>query len=553
MKQIQVTIDKHQIIQNVIGDVQEMLGAESLFYQGQHLHSLIPERLRAAHEAGFGRYIQTGTKRAMGSWIDVPVLRADGEEARYAFCVTENGSAITALMEQRCVDESSPTQRLAKESHRDTIELLYKNAEQANKEWQNFDDEAVKIIIEEMFVAAKNSALELATLASSETHMGNTESKAAKNLLAAEKVYEEIVKQRTVGIINETNDRIDIATPMGTILCVIPVTNPTSTTIFKALCALRARNSIIVLPARKAAMATTMAAKVLYEAALKAGAPTHCIQWITEGSRELTQALFTDKRNALILATGGMGLVESAYSSGTPSLGVGAGNVPVLVDDTASMRHVADCLVRSKTFDNGVICASEQLLVCSQNGREALLDALAKKGGYLLPFRDAEKISDLCVVEGKMNPAIVGQTALHIAKKAGIDIPEGTQLLITEIKTIGPQEPMSTEVLAPVIAFHTVSTIDQGIEICRQAVELYGRGHTAVIHTESRELALKYGESIDAGRILVNCPSSQGAVGGGTNLNTSFTLGCGTGGKNITTDNITAQHLVNIRRVAWPI
>ena len=552
MNQIQITIDKNQTIQLISGDVEQMLGVDGSYYEGRHLHNIIPERLRDAHEAGFGRYIQTGSKRAMGSWIDVPVMRADGEEARYAFCVTENGQSITAIMEDRSVAEDAPAQRLAKESYRDTIETLYRNAELANHEWASYDDDSVKRIVEAMLSAAQNSAKELADLAASETDMGNPDSKKAKNLLAAERVYEEIVEQKTVGLISESESRADIATPMGTILCVIPVTNPTSTTIFKALCALRARNSIIILPARKAAMATTMTAKALYEAAIEAGAPEHCIQWVSEGGRELTQALFTDKRNALILATGGMGLVESAYSSGTPALGVGAGNVPVMVDDSADMENVAECLVTSKTFDNGVICASEQLIVSTLKGRKGLLDALAGKGAYLVPRADAEKLAQLCVKEGKMNPGIVGKTAEHIAEKAGISIPDGTKLLMTEIDSIGQDEPMSTEVLAPVIAFYTAPSVEKGIDVCRQAVELYGRGHTAVIHTKDRELAKKYGEIIDAGRILVNVPSSLGAVGSGTDLNTSFTLGCGTGGKNITTDNITAKHLINVRRIAWP-
>ena len=392
-------------------------------------------------------------------------------------------------------------------------------------------------------------------MAHQETNIGIWEHKVLKNVVASQLVYEDIKNLKTVGIINEDNESgiVEIAQPMGPILAIIPVTNPTSTVIFKILISLKSRNPVIICPSKKAINCCSETAQICYEAALKEGAPEGCIQWLTSVTREQTQELMSHKSLALILATGGSSLVKSAYSSGTPTIGVGAGNVPVFIEKTADIPFSVEQIFFSKTFDNGTICASEQAVVVEQEIAEEVIEEFKKNKAYFLNDEEIILLNKVAIDETShlMSPDIVGRPAFEIAQKAGINAPIDVAILIAPIKSVGNEYPLSSEVLAPILAFYVVDNFEKAINMCINLNYHGGIGHSASIFSNDDEKIKYFAMHMNAGRICVNTPSSHGAVGGMFNkLSPSLTLGCGTGGKNITTDNVSAKHLINIQRIS---
>lgn len=409
-------------------------------------------------------------------------------------------------------------------------------------------------IVENVVKAGFNNRVRLAKMAREETNLGVWEHKVLKNVLATQFVFENIKNEKTVGIISHDEQAgiTEIAQPLGPIFAIIPVTNPTSTVMFKILIALKSRNPIIISPPRKAIRCSVEAARLCYQAALEADAPEDCIQWLPESSRELTHAMMSQPGIALILATGGTSLVKAAYSSGTPAIGVGPGNVPVLIDKSADLPFAVSSVISSKTFDNGTVCASEQAIIVDRSFAPMVRDEFSRQKCYFLNADEIKKVQAVAVDQdsGGMNPAVVGQPVEVIAKMAGINPPAGTKILMAELEGVGRDYPLSGEVLAPILAFYSRPDLDQALKTCIDLNYFAGVGHTASIYANDPAVIDTFGHLMNAGRVLINTPSSQGAVGGVFNtILTSFTLGCGAGGKNITTENISAKHLINIKRI----
>ena len=428
-------------------------------------------------------------------------------------------------------------------------------ATQAAAVFAQLDQEATDRIVNAVHRAAFNQRVRLAKLAHEETGIGRWEDKVIKNVVAAQLVYEDIKDLKTAGIVSEdfASGITEIAQPVGPILAVIPVTNPTSTVMFKVLISLKARNPVIICPPSKARQSCAETARVCYEAALAAGAPEDCIQWLTETSREQTAALMGHRWLALILATGGTGLVKSAYSSGTPTLGVGAGNVPVFIDTSADIPFAVSQILVSKLFDHGTICASEQALVMETSIAPAVRAELERQGAYFVPPDEIQRLEEVAFdrARGSMRADIVGQSAARIARKAGLGASADVRLLVVPLDGVGDEYPLSAEILAPILGFYAESSFSAAVNRCLDLNFHGGIGHTVSLYANDETRIREFSLLMNAGRIVVNTPSAQGAVGGIFNrLSPSFTLGCGTGGKNITTDNVTARHLVNLQRIA---
>jgi acetaldehyde dehydrogenase/alcohol dehydrogenase len=375
-----------------------------------------------------------------------------------------------------------------------------------------------------------------------------------KNVIASQLVYESIRGVPTVGVIShdEASGISEIAEPLGPVFAVTPITNPTSTAIFKILIALKTRNPIIISPHRRSQRSVAETARICTEAALAADAPEDCIQMATDGSRELTQCLMSHHGMALILATGGTGLVTAAYSSGTPAIGVGPGNVPVLIDPSANLAYAVSSILASKTFDNGTVCASEQAIVVEQSIAGAVRAEMQRQGFFFLDCDQKAKVEGVAIdpKSGAMSPEIVGQSVESVCRLAGITVPQGTRVLVADLAAVGPEEPLSGEVLAPIIAFYVGADANTTAKLCVDLNYRGGMGHTASIYANDEQRIAEFSGLMNAGRVVVNTPSTQGAVGSLLNtLAPSFTLGCGSGGKNITTENVTARHLLNIKRV----
>ena len=440
------------------------------------------------------------------------------------------------------------------ENLNDVANDILDKAQLAAAEFHQFNQEQTDRIVEAVFKAGFSNRVKLAKMAHEETGMGVWEHKVIKNVLATQLVYESIRNEKTVGVISyDSRTGIsEIAQPLGPILAVIPVTNPTSTVMFKILICLKSRNPIIISSHRGAAKSCAEAVRICYEAALEAGAPEDCIQMISSGSREFTQIMMAHPKIALILATGGTGLVKAAYSSGNPAIGVGPGNVPVFIDESADLPFAVSNIISSKTFDNGTICASEQAIVMVESIEQALKAEFGKQNCYFLSSEEIKKLEAVAIVPetNSMSPFIVGKGVSAIAEKAGITVPEGTKILIAKLNGVGFEYPLSVEVLAPILAFYSAKDYRSAINICIDLNYLGGIGHSACIYANDEKRIMEYAELLNAGRVVVNTPTSQGAVGYFYNhLAPSFTLGCGTGGKNITTENITAKNLINVQRV----
>ncbi|MFA1642003.1 aldehyde dehydrogenase family protein [Chryseomicrobium imtechense] len=429
-----------------------------------------------------------------------------------------------------------------------------KAANIAQKEYMNFTQEQVDKIVKAAADAAYKASERLGKLAVEETGMGVAEHKKIKNEVGSRDVYESIKSLKSVGVVAEdrASKVVEIAAPFGVVAGIIPTTNPTSTAFFKTLIALKTRNAIVVSPHPYAIECTKEALRVCSEAAEAAGAPKGLVQCLTLGSMEATQELMKHKDIHLILATGGGALVRAAYSSGKPAYGVGPGNVPVYIERSARIEKAVAQIVDSKSFDYGTICATEQALVVDKAIKEQVVKALEKNGAYLLNEEEKKKMEKtISPVPGKVNPKIVGKSPQTIARLAGISIPEGTRILVGMEDKIGKDVPFSLEKLSPVFAFYEVRDSNHAQEVCMDLLNLGGRGHSLSIHTQDDKIAREFSMAMPVSRILVNTLSSIGAVGGTTGLKPSLTLGCGTFGGNITSDNISAHHLLNIKRMAY--
>ena len=438
----------------------------------------------------------------------------------------------------------------------DMIDNLVERAQKASEEYLKLNQEQVDKITKAMSMAGLEHHMELAKMAVEETGRGIYEDKITKNMFATEYVYHSIKYDKTVGVISENEEEgyEEIAEPIGIIAGVTPVTNPTSTTMFKAIIAAKTRNVIIFGFHPSSQKCSVAAASILRDAAIKAGAPEDCILWIEEPSVEATRTLMSHPGVNLILATGGTGMVKAAYSCGKPALGVGPGNVPCYIDKTADLRTSVNDLVLSKSFDNGMICASEQSVIVDRDIKDEFEALMKDAGCYFLSDEETKKLRDTMFLkekDGALNAAIVGQSPHKIAGQAGIEVPQETKVLVLKENGVGIEYPFSKEKLSPVLAYYVVENADEGIELAEKLIEFGGLGHSAVIHSEDQETIQKFSNKVKVGRIIVNSPSTHGAIGDIYNTNMpSLTLGCGTFGGNSTTANVSSVNLINIKRVA---
>ncbi|MBU0740839.1 aldehyde dehydrogenase family protein [bacterium] len=435
------------------------------------------------------------------------------------------------------------------------IDKIMDQAVQAAREFSRLDQATTDRIVRAAYEAGFDARVDLAEMAVAETRLGVVADKVIKNAIATWLVHEDIRGLRTAGVIAEDHDHgiVEIAQPMGPIFAVTPITNPTSTTLFKVLIALKSRNPLIIRPHGAAKKCSITAARICYEAALAAGAPEHCIQWVKRSSQQETLDMMAHRKTALILATGSVELVRAAHRSGTPTIGVGPGNVPAYIGKSADVPFAVEQIVKSKTFDNGTVCASEQAVVIRALHAEQAHAEFARRGAYFVTGDEVGRLSEVAfnATQRIMRTEVIGQPATRIAEMAGIDVPPETTLLMAELDDVGLHSPLSHEILAPILASYTAADLEHAIDLCRRINRHGGLGHTASIFSRNEAMIERFAEEMNAGRILVNTPASQGALGGTYNaLQPSLTLGCGAGGKNITTDNISARHLINIQRVA---
>lgn len=438
------------------------------------------------------------------------------------------------------------------------INELVEKAKIASKEYLKLDQETVDNITKAMSMAGLEHHMELAKLAVEETKRGIYEDKITKNMFATEYVYHSIKYEKTVGVINENEeeDYVEIAEPVGIIAGVTPVTNPTSTTMFKSIIAAKTRNVIIFGFHPSAQKSSSEAARIVRDAAIAAGAPENCILWIEKPSVLATRLLMNHPDVNLILATGGTGMVKAAYSCGKPALGVGPGNVPCYINKTAKLETSVNDLVLSKAFDNGMICASEQAVLVDREIHEEFERLMKESGCYFVSPEEKEKLQQSMFEYNeeygyKLKSHVPGQSPYVIAKEAGFEVPEDTKVLVVYEDGIGQDYPFSKEKLSPVLTYYIVENADEGIEKAERLLEFGGLGHSAVIHSEDRDINLKFSENMKAGRIIINSPSTHGAIGDIYNTNMpSLTLGCGSFGGNSTTANVSSVNLINIKRVA---
>ncbi|MDK4341433.1 bifunctional acetaldehyde-CoA/alcohol dehydrogenase [Enterococcus faecalis] len=435
------------------------------------------------------------------------------------------------------------------------IDELATKANVALKAMEDFTQEQVDHIVHQMAMAALDQHMPLAKMAVEETGRGIYEDKAIKNMYASEYIWNNIKHDKTVGVINkdEQTGLMEIAEPVGVVCGVTPTTNPTSTTIFKSLIALKTRNPIVFAFHPSAQKCSAEAARIVRDAAIAAGAPENCIQWIEQPSIDATSALMNHPGIAIVLATGGAGMVKSAYSTGKPALGVGPGNVPAYIEKTAKVKRAVNDLIVSKSFDNGMICASEQAVIVDKEIYASVKAEFEAHNVYFVKPNELQKLEDAVMNEGKyaVNPAIVGNSAEKIAELSGISVPKGTKILVAELEGAGPEYPLSREKLSPVLAMMKSNNAEHAFELCEAMLNLGGLGHTAVIHTEDEELQVAFGLRMKACRILVNTPSAEGGIGNIYNeMIPSLTLGCGSYGKNSVSKNVSAINLINIKTVA---
>ena len=435
------------------------------------------------------------------------------------------------------------------------VDLLVQKALVAGRKFTELNQEQVDKIVKAMTLAGLGSHMELAKLAIEETKRGVYEDKISKNIFATEFIYHSIKYKKTVGIINqnEEEDVYEVAEPLGVVAAIIPVTNPTSTTMFKALICTKTRNPVVFSFHPASQKCSVAAAKCMYQAGIKAGAPENYITWIEEPSLEATNALMNHAGISLILATGGHKMVNAAYSAGKPALGVGPGNVPAFIEKSAKLKRAISDVILSKTYDNGMICASEQAVVVEKEIAGQVVALFKENNCYFLDEDETAKLTDAVIDKGSgaVKSKIVGQSADAIAAIAGITVPEKTKILMVPLTGVGRDFPLSQEKLSPILAFYVVDGYRQGIKRCEEMVGFGGQGHSAAIHSEDKEIIAEFSSSVHVGRIIVNAPCTQGAIGDIYNANVaSLTLGCGSYGRNSTTANVSVDSLINIKKVA---
>ncbi len=445
---------------------------------------------------------------------------------------------------------------MSKVTNIEELETLINKVKKAQQIFADFPQEKIDEIFQKASLKASSQRIPLAKDAVEETGMGIVEDKVVKNHFASEYIYNKYKDIKTCGVLEEDESLgiVKLAEPIGLIAGVVPTTNPTSTAIFKALIALKTRNGIIFSPHPRAKNCTIKAAKIVLDEAVKAGAPKDIIGWIDEPTVELSGHLMKHPQIDIILATGGPGMVKAAYCSGKPALGVGPGNTPVVIDETADIQMAVSSILMSKTFDNGVVCASEQSVIVVEEKYDEVKKEFADRGAYILDSKEKEKIGKTVIQNGAINPKIVGQSAYKIAEIAGIKVPEDTKVLIGEAKEIGENEEFAFEKLSPVLGLYSAKDFEDGVQKASDLINFGGKGHTSVVYTDNRnESRIKYfGDNLNTVRVLVNMPASQGAIGDVYNfgLEPSLTLGCGSWGGNSTSENVGIKHLINIKTIA---
>jgi acetaldehyde dehydrogenase (acetylating) len=431
---------------------------------------------------------------------------------------------------------------------RDLVEAAYR----AQSEVAQFEQPKIDRICEAMAKAALADAARLGAMAVEETGYGVPADKQEKNRFAAEDVWNYFRGLRTKGVVSETKDVVEIASPRGVVAGVIPSTNPTSTAIFKILISIKSRNAVVLSPHPSAVRCINETARVMRDAGVKEGLPPDAIGCMTTATIEGTETLMKHKQTAVILATGGIGLVRAAYSSGKPAFGVGPGNVPVCIERTADVPKAVQDILTGKCFDNGTICASEQAVVCDAPVEQAVREQFKLQGAHFLSTAEAEQLGKVVATpQRSLNPAVVGKSVEVIAKMAGFTVPPGTRCLLADVAGVGREHPLSMEKLSPILAFYVVDGLQACADRSREVLGYGGMGHTAGIHTRSREAAVRFGADMPASRVTVNTPTTHGAIGFSTALPPSMTLGCGSWGGNVTSDNVSPLHLMDIKRVAF--
>ena len=433
---------------------------------------------------------------------------------------------------------------------------LARTARQAQPLLAELSQDQIDSIVTAMAEAVTPHAEALARLAVDETGYGVVEVKVQKNLFGSQRVYEFIRPMKTVGVVARLDDRkvVEIAEPFGVVAAIVPSTNPTSTAIYKVLIALKARCPIVISPHPTATRCITRTVELMAEAAARAGAPTGSIGWMKTVTLEGTQELMKAREVAVILATGGMGLVRAAYSAGKPAYGVGPGNAPCYIERSADLAKAASDIMTGKTFDNGLLCSSPNSVVVDESVAEEARRQFQSLGAYFMNDAEADALAKLLVTPQRLpNPSLVGKPAAVIAEKAGLKVPEGTNVLIASLKGVGRDYPLSIEKLCPVLSWYVVSDWRQGCERCIEILRYGGMGHTMAIHSENEEVILQFGLRKPAFRICVNTPTTHGSIGLTTGLDPAMTLGCGGWGGNITSDYISPRHLLNIKRLAYEV
>ena len=431
---------------------------------------------------------------------------------------------------------------------------LARRAEAAQQALEKMDQAGLDAIVNAMAQAFRPKCAELARLAVEETGFGNTQDKTAKNLFACEQVLDAIAPMKTKGILREVPEKRlwEIGVPAGVIAAIVPSTNPTSTVCYKALISLKAGCAIVFSPHPKAAGCTRAAVEILAQAAEAAGAPAGSISCLTAGQIAGTQELMAAPEVKLILATGGPGMVRAAYSSGKPAIGVGAGNGPAYIHSSADVAQAVSCIVRSKTFDNGTVCASEQSIIVEKSMESMVLEEARRQGIYLMPKEEAGALAKfLFKPGGGLNPQVVGKTAIYLAEKAGFSVPKDTKVLMAREQEAGPTRPYSMEKLCPVLAFFVMEDEDAVLEKSVEVLRHEGSGHTYAIHARDEAVIRRFALAIPVSRFLVNAPAALGGIGAATGLFPALTLGCGAVGGSSSSNNISPLDLINIRRAAW--
>lgn len=434
----------------------------------------------------------------------------------------------------------------------DQARAFVERASQAQKILATFSQEKIDEIVGAMARAAQSDSYRLGEMAHLETGYGSAADKNTKNRFSAEQIYNFIKPMKTVGVIKQTDSIIEVASPRGVVAAIIPVTNPTSTAIFKILISIKARNAVVLSPHPSAANCIAETTRVMREAGEAAGLPEGAISCMSIATLEGTQELMKHKLTAVILATGGIGLVRAAYSSGKPAFGVGPGNVPAMIERTANISKAVKDILTGKCFDNGTICSSEQAIVVERAIDAQVRERLAQEGALFLNQEQQDKLTKVVATpEVKLNSKIVGKSARVIAEMAGFAIPDNTRAMVCYLEGVGKTHPLSMEKLSPILAYYVVDTLEEGCDRAAEILRYGGMGHTASIHTGSREAAREYGIRMPVSRVIVNSPSTHGAIGFTTDLEPSMTLGCGSWGGNVTSDNISPRHLMDVKRIAF--